>query len=380
MVNITKKKLKLCFICDMKSIHSQKWVNFFVSRGHEVHIIAPNLPKQLETGKAILHSLERKKSKYKIFKLAYYLRLAYKTKSLIKEIAPDILNVLYVTDFGFWAALSKFSPFVITPWGSDILRHPEQKKLWYYINAYALRNCELIIANSEVMRDAIKNKLRVRNVQIKILIWTGVDFGIFRVKNTKLKKKLKVEKKFIIFSNRNLEPLYNINYIIKMFAKLKKKIPDSVLIIAGEGSQRQKLVYQCRSLNLDSSVIFLGKISPEQMNEYLNIADIFITIPDSDSCPSSMLEAFACKKGVIASDIPANRSWIINGENGWLINPRSKEQFLEACYDVLRHPIKKKSLNRNYELVKKKAAYFQNMINIENEYLRLDKERTYKYQ
>ena len=165
-----------------------------------------------------------------------------------------------------------------------------------------------------------------------------------------------------------------------MFAKLKKKIPDSVLIIAGEGSQRQKLVYQCRSLNLDSSVIFLGKISPEQMNEYLNIADIFITIPDSDSCPSSMLEAFACKKGVIASDIPANRSWIINGENGWLINPRSKEQFLEACYDVLRHPIKKKSLNRNYELVKKKAAYFQNMINIENEYLRLDKERTYKYQ
>ena len=74
-----------------------------------------------------------------------------------------------------------------------------------------------------------------------------------------MREKLGLGKKVILFSNRKLEPLYNVDRIISMFAQFKNVISDSVLIIAGDGSQKNTLVNLAERLNLEQSIIFSQK-------------------------------------------------------------------------------------------------------------------------
>jgi len=353
-------------------IHSKKWVRFFIEQGHDVHVLTPNPPPPVPIEGATLYSLKRQLGKKSLPKLCNYLSLVKQSYTYIRSIKPDILNVLFLTDYGFWGALSGFHPFVITPWGSDVLRHPFQKRFWYYINFYALKKCDLIISNSKPMHAVLVNKMKVPEDKISDIILTGVDFGEFySEKHTGLKQKLGIEEEIIIFSNRNLESIYNIDCIIHMFALFRKTKPNSQLIIAGDGSQRDVLKDLSNRLNLGSSIAFEGKISANAIRDYLNLSDLFVTVPQSDSCATSLMEAFACKSTLVASDIDGNKAWINNGVNGWLINPKDYKRFSQICLKALNEPIADENIEANFRRVQNVADQHVNMHKIEMEYYKL---------
>jgi glycosyltransferase involved in cell wall biosynthesis len=364
--------MRLCFICNSNSIHSQRWIRYFARRGHEVHVITISPPRPLEIEGVILHPIQRRVKAKGISKIFNYIKVTFQTYIHIKSIKPDILNVLFLTDYGFYGALSRFHPYVVTPWGSDILRHPFQKKFWLFSNKFSLKSSDLILCNSFPMHQVLVEKLEVSEKKIIDITWNGVDRTIFNSHNCdSLREKLKLKNKVVLFSNRNLESLYNIECILRMFADFNRQVRESALLIAGDGTQREVLLKLCELLKLKESVIFLGRISPYLMSDYFNIADIYITVPQSDSCSGSLLEAFACEKTVIASDIPANKVWIENSRNGWLVKPENKEKFTNTCLNAIKHPLQDKEIKNNLRVIKNQADYNTNMLRVEKEFSRL---------
>jgi glycosyltransferase involved in cell wall biosynthesis len=343
-----------------------------VNRGYESHVITPCplTPKDIQG--THLYPLKRKIGAKGLKKYLDYLSQIFQIRFYIRNIKPDLLNVLFLTDYGFFGALCRFHPYVVTPWGSDILRHPYQKKFWLISNKFSLKSSDLIFCNSKPMHQVLVGKLEVPEEKIKDITWNGVDRTIFNSHNCDyLRDKHKLKNKVILFSNRNLEPIYNIDRILRMFADLNRILRESVLLVAGDGSQREVLLKLCVKLQLNKSVIFLGRLSPYLMSDYLNIADIYITVPQSDSCSGSLLEAFACEKIVIASDIPANKVWIENSRNGWLVNPENKEEFTSVCLHAIKQPLKDKEIKNNLRVIKKQADYYTNMLRVEKEFSRL---------
>ena len=121
--------MKVCYLANAKSFYFSRWYEFFIKRGHEVHLISGDdsflpIDRQLPDGITI-HFIPEKKLSNKMVSLLYnMLRMPIIIKELrrqIDQIAPDIIHAFQITPYGLWAALSNFEPYIMTPMGSDAL-------------------------------------------------------------------------------------------------------------------------------------------------------------------------------------------------------------------------------------------------------------------
>jgi glycosyltransferase involved in cell wall biosynthesis len=128
----------------------------------------------------------------------------------------------------------------------------------------------------------------------------------------------RAEPRPVFLHNRALEPLYNVACTIRAFALIQKRYPAAELALAHHGSMRGELERFVEELGA-RNVSFIGTISRGQTAGVLNSADIYLTSPDIDNMPGSLLECFASGLPVVATragGIP----WIVeDGRTGLLV-------------------------------------------------------------
>jgi glycosyltransferase involved in cell wall biosynthesis len=104
----------------------------------------------------------------------------------------------------------------------------------------------------------------------------------------------------VFLHNRAMEPLYNVPCSLRAFGAVQAKYPGARLMLAHDGPLRPRLEAMVRELALHN-VEFLGPVSQQRMAELHNEAGIYITSPDIDNMPGSVLECFASGVPVIAT-------------------------------------------------------------------------------
>lgn len=349
--------MRLCYLGDAKSIHTQRWVSFFARRGHEVHLISfnnyylPNI-KQYNIN-SFSHIISYKT-----------LISAMQVKSIIKKIKPDIVHAHYVTDYGFFGAISNFHPLVITAWGSDVLIAPNNSKILNYIVRYTLKKAELITCDSEkVMNTAA---LYGGNPEKVFVIQWGVDLNIFKNFNFNSKTN-----ECTVLSTRSFEPLYNIDTIIEAVPYVINRFSNVKFILKngyGKGEPLlRELAKKCIAMQ---NIQFVNRmVEYNEMSKFLNDADIFISVPSSDSSSVSLQEAMACGLPVIVSDLPANREWIKDGWNGYIVPVRDPEALAGAIIKLLENKEQRELFGkRNQELIIECADHEKHMLRMEELY------------
>ena len=76
------------------------------------------------------------------------------------------------------------------------------------------------------------------------------------------------------------------------------------LNIAGDGSQRQKIAARAKALNVASRYRYHGVYThPEECRAFMESLDVFVMPSFSEGTPNSIVEAMACGKPIIASDV-----------------------------------------------------------------------------
>ena len=105
------------------------------------------------------------------------------------------------------------------------------------------------------------------------------------------------------------------------------------------------------------------------MPSFLSEADIYVSTSLHDGTSVSLLEAMAAGVFPIVTDIPANREWITDGENGFLI-PKDRETLLasriiDAIHDK---PLLEESQRKNRLAVEEKAFWPRNIRRIKEIY------------
>jgi glycosyltransferase involved in cell wall biosynthesis len=104
-----------------------------------------------------------------------------------------------------------------------------------------------------------------------------------------------------VLANRLLEPLYNYPCLFRAFQRVQAVYPDATLTIASEGPDRASIEADARSLGLQH-VAFLGRVSPVRMAELYDEADIYLTTPNVDCMPGSLLECAASGLPIVATN------------------------------------------------------------------------------
>src|SRR4030042_4363258 len=80
-----------------------------------------------------------------------------------------------------------------------------------------------------------------------------------------------------ILSNRNLLPIYNVSILIRAIPIILKEEPRTKFLIAGDGSEKENLEREVKSLNLNTSVQFLGRVTHKERQNRLAQADIYVS-------------------------------------------------------------------------------------------------------
>ncbi len=360
--------MKICFLAGTNSIHSHRWANYFSDADHEIHLIsfAP-------TVQPVKKGIYYKEIISRLPKPLNFLELIISARKAIKEIKPDVLHAHSAGIYGFAAVFTGFHPFVLTAWGTDILLNPRDLLKRPMIKLI-LKTADLITCDGDNTTEAMVN-LGAAPEKIKRILF-GTDVKKF--KPTTNNKQLKTKnKKIRIISLRSLEPIYDIETLIKAAAIVVKTTPEIKFIIAGDGEQREYLTQLAENFGLLPQYLeFTGRYKNENLPQMLNNADIYVSTSLSDSgLAASTAEAMASGLPVIVSDSGDNKKWVDDGKGGFVIPCGDYQALAEKLIYLLKNPAKRKSFGKhNRKIIEEKNNYYREMEKMEKLYEKITKE------
>ncbi len=168
-----------------------------------------------------------------------------------------------------------------------------------------------------------------------------VDLGLFykdKSGSDKLRKKYGISPgaKVLIFVGR-LSKEKNILFLLEAMGEILKSRKDTVLLLVGEGYQREELTGKARELGLGENVKFIGFIPHAKIAPFYNMSDLFVMSSLSEIMPLVILEAEACGLPIVVLDDLAFRDTVFEGENGFVVKENSPVVFAKRVEELLKN-------------------------------------------
>lgn len=322
-----------------------------VKRGFEVHVVTqhnPDIPyEEIMDGihvhrfrwleprefRALVH-FKGLKDNFRL--ITYLISLFFNLIIVIRKYDIEIIHAHSTIPTGLIGVIvAKIigKSVFITAHGMDI-NNFENHPLFKRLLAFSLNNCSKTIA---VSGDLAKKMISLGISKNKIMISrNAVDTDRFKpFKNEALRNihKIKDNDILLLFVGY-LDTFKGIFELINAFYDVNKRNKNSMLMIIGEGPKYDELKKKVFELDLEKSVIFTGKVSPVNVHEYYQSADIFVLPSYTEGIPISILEAMACGLPIVSSDVGGIPEVVKDCENGFLVPPKDKKQ-LAVKLDVL---------------------------------------------
>lgn len=161
---------------------------------------------------------------------------------------------------------------------------------------------------------------------------TGLDADLFRPYDRRLcRDQLGLPRdKPVLATVGALIPRKGQRFVIEALAKL----PDALLLIAGQGADEPVLRAQAKELGVAERVRFVGSVPHQELPILLNAADIFVLPSSSEGLANAWVEALACGTPVVTTPIPGAQELITDPDWGRLV-PRSATAIAEAVGALL---------------------------------------------
>lgn len=337
--------MKICLIGNLESVHIQKWVNYYLDLGHEVHIITDFPDEKIKNENLKVHQIKKLQSRnLVIFYINMLINVVY-INYLIKKINPSIFHAHFVLFYGLYGVLTPFYPMIITVWGSDILRLPKESIMAKHMVNYALKKADKVVTTSEFMKTYLVNEFQLMKEKVVRIPW-GINIDIFDKRYTKneqeLKESLQIkDNEIVVISNRVIFPIYNIDKIIESIPHVLKSNPNTIFLfikgyVTSDFEDEMKL--KAKTLGITKNIRFISKnLTSKEMANYLNISDIFISIPKTDQFGSSVIEGMACGLIPIVSNIEVYYQYLSNS-NALFVDPDNPVDIAEKINYCIENP------------------------------------------
>lgn len=199
-----------------------------------------------------------------------------------------------------------------------------------------------------------------KNVSKTYILNNAIDISKYKfskIKSDELRKKLHLEDKYVIGHVGRLSYQKNHEFLIKIFAEVHKKNPNTVLVLLGDGELKSELESLCVKLKVKEYVFFYGSV--DNVNEMLNIFDVFAFPSRYEGLGLVLIEAqdngLKCivndtKRIPKSSDLTGQISWIpVKDEKSWIDalsgkryirSDNSIKKIKEHGYDLAEEAIK----------------------------------------
>lgn len=328
--------MRILLLAPGKSIHTHKWALFYKNVNVEVKVVTFADHHSEENAREVDTEILPKLFPGKLS----YLSGVFALKKIIKEFKPDILHAHYVSSYGLVGALANFHPYYVSVWGRDIFQFPQMGKMNEFIVKYTLDKADVICSTSHIMAKET-NKYTDKNVFVTPF---GVKMDQFRPDES-----FKQDGILTIGTVKALSDKYGIADLMKAFAIIFQKYPESKLLIVGDGPQRREYEELTEKLGIREVTTFTGRVPNDQVPDYINRMSIFAvpSTEDSESFGVAAVEAMACGVPPVVSNVGGLPEVVIEGKTGFVVPKENPEKLSEAMVKLIEDPELRKRMGNN---------------------------------
>ena len=329
-------KKKILFIASLNSIHTLKWINFFLQLDYEVSVIS--LTSKIDSfkfsNKIKLYIFNKFKNKYLNF--LYCSLFIFIRRNFFSH--HDIVHVHYIGFNGLISLLLKNENLILSPWGSDIKIDRKNFIKKFFLKFVFKKSTAIITDSKEIKKIIIDIFGNIKSTFYFINF--GVDTKLFckQKYNFDLEKKLNIQNyrnDLKIISLRNHEKIYDIKTLIYSIKKLHNNNKKIKCLIYGNGSETENLKKLTCDLELQNIILFKGKYTQEELPSIFSLIDCYVSTSLSDGgLSSSTAEAMSCEVVAISSNNSENNLWIENEKSGFLFENSNVNQLFEILKNI----------------------------------------------
>lgn len=272
------------------------------------------------------------KAQFPFFMFSFFFKTAVHWKG------RDIIHAQWIPSGLIAVLLKKISKKPVVLWNHNLSYGG------FFLNSitkFVLENCDFVMFNSSYTLERAK---KISKMKAFDLVYPSIDEKLFRpMPKQGLRKKLGIGKgKKLVFGIGRFVEKKGFRYLIEAMALVKSK--DAVCLIVGYGPLEQELKQLAEEKGLEKKVFFMGRLVNTDVPVWMNEADLVVvpSIVDSNGETETLgivaVEAIACGKPAIVSNVGGLVDVIKDGYNGFLVNEKSPEQLAEKIDFILSKP------------------------------------------
>lgn len=237
--------------------------------------------------------------------------------------------------------------FVIRLYGTGTAAFSKKQYPSYLLRKRCLKHKAdaYILANDGTASDRLAIRLGVSKEKIHFLK-NGIKKDVPIVRNESLREQYAGKNGKIILTLGRLVNIKRNDIAIKMMPELSK-LTLAKLVIVGDGPEMDNLKRLVKDLEIENVVFLVGSKNRQEIFEFLNISDIFISMNEQSSMSNTVYEAMICGLPVIARNKGTTTDLITDGENGLVIDDNNLSQLPQIVYGLLNDEEKRKAIGLN---------------------------------
>jgi len=391
--------LKIALIADVRGPSTCSWSSYFIRCGHEVHIISSYAAPAGCTGAASFHVVPiatsysdqaadaraagkrsaalRTKAVATIRngKLLQPAALAQVTmtalsarkrapvvRQLLDDIDPDLVHALRIPCEGILAeqAVGR-RPFIVSTWGNDLTLFARYHPWLGWLTRRVLGRADGLLSDCERdLRLARRWGFDSAKPNIFVPGSGGIQTSLFHpgTPDPELLDQLHIAPGApVIINPRGFRGYVRNDTFFRAIPLVLGKFPSAVFLCSSMQGQpgAERWV---RSLNIGHAVRLLPHVPRDQMARFFRLAQVMVSFSTHDGTPNSMLEAMACGCFPVAGDIESVREWIVDGQNGLLVDSADPKAAAAAMIEALADgDLRRQAQSRNANLIVERADY-----------------------
>lgn len=222
-----------------------------------------------------------------------------------------------------------------------------QRKLVQFIEDWIPHKAEVVTTNTMFNRERmIRNGVQVSKI---IYMPNGVDPARFPRASAQeldqLRQELRIfDKKIIVYVGSLSIASHPVDLLVQAFARVHQSCPDTALLLVGGGEDIETLKDMVVDLGVDGAVVFAGRIAPDKVAAYYQLAKVSVDPVYDDvvarsRCPLKLFESWACGVPFVTADVGDRAELVGNPPAGVLVEGGDVSALAAAIRLVLDEPV-----------------------------------------
>ncbi len=377
--------MRLLFIADGRSPIALNWMDYFLEKGDQVHLIstyACKADKRLASFSVVpvgLSSLKTQpstsgqgsKNQSGIWGASgvgmrtrvrqwlgplTVMTAAKQVSVLMDQIRPQLVHAMRIPFEGMLAAQAKpNSPLLVSVWGTDFTLHARANPWKGQLTRNTLKQADAL--QSDCHRDlklAQKWGFDMRKPGLVAPGAGGIQADVFYPPENKQGEQ---REPFSVVNPRGIRAYIRNDVFFRAIPLILEQEPRAKFYcpaMAGE-PQAEKWV---RELGIESHTVLMPHQTRQEMANLFRRVSVVVSPSVHDGTPNTLLEAMACGCFPVVGDLESLREWITPNENGILVDANDPLALASAILKGLDDPgLREQASRLNLEIIAERADY-----------------------